>query len=80
MLDVCTTYQLVLDRNVVFARFVKDAQLDQLCEAPVGLGLVVQGSQERSQQICHALTVADLRLMDQVVEEDVPTETTDKNI
>ena len=57
----------MFDRDVIFARCVEDTGLDKLCEAPECLSLVVQRSQEWREEISHPLTVADLRLVDQVV-------------
>ena len=62
----------MFDRDVVIARHVEDAWLHQLCEAPECLSLVIQSGQERGKEIGHPLTVADLSLLDQVVQEDVP--------
>ena len=62
----------MFDGDVIFARHVEDARLHQLCEAPECLCLVVQSSQERGEEISHPLTIANLWLVDQVVQEDVP--------
>ena len=57
---------------MAFDRFVEDAQLNKLCEAPERFSLIIQGSQERGQEVRHPLTVADVSVVDHVVEEDVP--------
>ena len=58
--------------DVILARHVEDARLDQFSEAPKGLRLIVQSGWERGKEVSHPLTIADLWLMDQVVQEDVP--------
>ena len=57
---------------MAFNRLVEDAQLNELCEAPESFSLVIQGGQEGGQEVCHPLTVADVSVVDHVVEEDVP--------
>ena len=57
----------MFDRDMIFARHVEDAWLYELREAPERLRLIVESSQEGGKEIRHPLTIADLRLVNQVV-------------
>ena len=62
----------MLDRDVTLAGHIEDAWLHELREAPECLRLIVESSQEGGKEVSHPLTIADLRLVNQVVKEDVP--------